>query len=648
MVVRWLTRVFGRCSGVTLCVVLGVVAAQAHAADAVQTHWMETRLSDVPTGFLRERVDARADGAVRTEIESRVVLNRMESQVEIRSLASYEESADGSLQRVSAKVGSSAETTALEGEVIDGALRLRSTAGGRDYETVTPLPSPLLGPQGIHARSRDTLRRVGDRAEYATFLGEYSSIVQVTREVTGTETLSIDGKDVPVVLVRETLDVMPVPMHLWLDADGRALRLRQDSPFGLIESMRSDAGVVDRVAAGAELPEETYSNAVAKSNIRLPQPRSLERVQLRIDLKREGSVMPVFDPPHQRVLERGERHAVVEIRRGAVDAKARDEESDGAQWLVPNAYLQSDHPDVRALAESLRRPGADRYTQMRALQDWVTTQMDFDAGIALVSASEAVRDRRGTCMAYAVVLTTLARALDMPSRVVMGYIYAANMWGGHAWAEVLIDGQWVAFDSAVWRDGTADPARIGVLRTSLEQGTASGIAALSQLYGNERVTVQEYTLDGRTVRVPGDAVSYVVSDREYSNEWLGITLRAPAGFTIAESDIMYPRSEIVVLRDAAGREIAIEQRAVGPGEAEDVAGFLRTRDFDVKRVVDVPPVGDRPVLLVDNDARAAAVWLDGSDIWYVRGQGDGIADAVRELVRSVKLPMPDGVALRTD
>lgn len=648
MLVRSMVRVFAcsrrTCAGAVAVLAIGVSMTQAAKA-ATDTYWMETRLSDAPTGYLRESVEPRADGGTHSEIESRVVLNRMDAQVEIRSLSQYEESPQGELRSVTAKVGTSAEMTVLEGEVVPDGLRLRSSAGGRDYETTTPLPRPLLGPQGIRERSRAALRNVGDRIEYSTFAGEYSSVVQVTREVTGSETLTLDGKAVDTVTVREVLDVMPVPMQLWLDAHGRAVRLRQESPFGMIESVRSDEGVAQRVAGGAKLPEETYSNAVAKSNIRLPQPRSLERVQVRIDLKRDGSLMPVFDAPHQRVLERGERHAIVEIERGALGSGSRVQ-GDGKEWLVPNAYLQSDHPDVKALAQSLRDPALDTFAQARVLQDWVTDNMDFDAGIALVSASEAVRDRRGTCMAYAVVLTTLARAVDIPSRVVMGYIYAANMWGGHAWTEVLVDGHWVALDAAVWRAGPADAARIGVVRTSLDQGMASGLASLSQLYGNERVAVQGYTLDGATVTVPGDAVPYRADGGKYRNAWLGIELQAPEGFDIAEADIMYPRADVVVFRDAGGREIVVEQRHVGPGEAQDLPGFLRERDFDVARSLAAPAVGGRPVLMVDNGERAAAVWLDGSDVWYVRGQGAGIATSVRTLVQSARMPVRDGALAR--
>lgn len=624
-----------------LAAIAGIAfAASVAAASDARSWWMETHLGGVPTGYLHEKVDI-ADGERRTEQVSQFVLNRMGSRVEVRSHARYREDAQGVLQEVVAEVGSSAETTTSEGKVVEGVLRVRTRAGGRDYTTDTPLAEPLLGPQGLRERSRDALRKPGDTLRYLTYAGDYASLAKVERVVTGVETLEIEGRRVESIVVRETTDVMPVPTQLWLDGDGRALRTQQQSPFGTIDNRRTDAGVRERVAAGAELPESTYENAVAKSNVRLPRPRSLDSVRVRIELKRDDVAMPVFDGPDQRVVERSDRHAVLEMRRAAEPKPfpTGTEGGEGREWLAPNAYLQSDHPEVVALARSLRKPGLDAYRQARVLQDWVATQMTFDAGIALVSASEAVRDRRGTCLAYAVVLSTLARALDIPSRVVMGHVYAANMWGGHAWSEVLVDGRWIALDAAVWRAGPADPARIGVIRTSLEHGASSGLASLASLYGNERVRVLGYTVDGTETTVAADAAPYVVDGREYRNDALGLRLRAPEGFAFAELDIMYPRSDVVVLRGDDGTEVKVQQRSARPGEVEAPLEALRSLldgAKDMKEAAGIDMGGTHAQMLEAGRA-AAAVWVDDSDLWVVRGEGSGAGRAVRDTVAGLRI-----------
>jgi transglutaminase-like putative cysteine protease len=65
-----------------------------------------------------------------------------------------------------------------------------------------------------------------------------------------------------------------------------------------------------------------------------------------------------------------------------------------------------------------------------------------------VPASEVVRNRRGTCFGYAVLLASLARAAGIPSRFRMGFAYTHGVWGDHAWVEMLVGKQWVPMDAA--------------------------------------------------------------------------------------------------------------------------------------------------------------------------------------------------------
>lgn len=617
-----------------LCAALPALALEP-ATDEPE-YWLETRLSGTPAGYQHEHVARIDNQATRTHTESRFVLNRMGSQVEIRSQATYREDREGILLHVSAEVGSGADVTHVSADFSEGLVRQHSTVGERSYQTETAIDSPPLGPQGIRQRSRQLLRAVGDRFEYTTFIGDYATLTTAEREVIAIESQGVDGRPAGTIVVREILAALPVPTTIWLDANGRTLRSLQDSPFGQVEAVRTDAAVRQRVAAGADLPEETYQNAVARSNMRLPQPRNIERVRIRLDLERADSTMPALDGPDQTVVEQSARHAIVEVRRSdAPKPGAASNREAGADFLVANAWLQSDHPDVKALAESLRIPAADDYTQARQLQDWVTTNMDFDAGITLVSASEAVRERRGTCLAYAVVLSSLARALDIPSRVVLGYVYTNNMWSGHAWNEVLVDGRWVALDAAVWRAGPADAARFGVARTSLENGMSSGLAELSQLYGNARITVQSHSLNGQEVSVPADQPPYRVDGRRYANPGLGLQLEAPDGFDFAELDLMYPRSEVLVLRDRSGATIALEQRAIALDDSVDLTAMLRTRGFDsvAGTTAAAFTVSGRDARMVRTAEGAAALWRDGADVWLLHGRGNGVDAAMEALLR---------------
>jgi len=63
----------------------------------------------------------------------------------------------------------------------------------------------------------------------------------------------------------------------------------------------------------------------------------------------------------------------------------------------------------------------------------------------------------------------MSRSLGIPARVVSGYAYTdseevvefvGSHWGGHAWAEVLIDDTWVPFDLTYKQYGYVDASHI--------------------------------------------------------------------------------------------------------------------------------------------------------------------------------------------
>ena len=91
-------------------------------------------------------------------------------------------------------------------------------------------------------------------------------------------------------------------------------------------------------------------------------------------------------------------------------------------------------------------------------------------------ASEIAAIRLGDCKNYAVLTVALARAAGVPARVVVGIVllrfdtrYGAY---GHAWAEVLVDGRWVAADAAL----TAEHARVRYLPFGVLENEGMGYA----------------------------------------------------------------------------------------------------------------------------------------------------------------------------
>src|SRR5262249_37725499 len=143
----------------------------------------------------------------------------------------------------------------------------------------------LLGPEGARRCSVKKLKDVGDVVTYQLFVPEIESIAKVTRKVLAKESMDFDGAKNPVLKVEEQLEGYPAKRTAWLDREGRVVRQTEPGPFGVTEIVRSDRVTAIKAAAGNQLPEEMYDQTLVRSNIRLPSPRSINRILLRLTQK---------------------------------------------------------------------------------------------------------------------------------------------------------------------------------------------------------------------------------------------------------------------------------------------------------------------------------------------------------------------------
>jgi hypothetical protein len=146
------------------------------------------------------------------------------------------------------------------------------------------------------------------------------------------------------------------------------------------------------------------------------------------------------------------------IRFTVVNAQAEDK-----RYLAPSAYVDSADPTVVRQAAMLVKDGMSDLEKVRAVYDWVTTNIAFDheaylAGLnRFVPASQALREKKGMCREYSFLVAAMARALDVQARVVYGQATGRGGQLLHAWNEALIEGKWISLDAtfgAGFFDGT--------------------------------------------------------------------------------------------------------------------------------------------------------------------------------------------------
>lgn len=145
---------------------------------------------------------------------------------------------------------------------------------------------------------------------------------------------------------------------------------------------------------------------------------------------------------------------------GKIRFLVENSEAKDTRTVAPSAWVDSDNPEVKLLAESLVSRSANELDKLRAIHGWVTRNVAYDYSIyqsgenRMATASETIIMGNGICRDYAFVVAALARAAGLEAKVVYGQVAGTDGWEPqlHAWNEVLADGRWVSLD-ATWDAG---------------------------------------------------------------------------------------------------------------------------------------------------------------------------------------------------
>ncbi|MBI1849733.1 MAG: transglutaminase domain-containing protein [Planctomycetes bacterium] len=597
----------------------------APAQPATHEQWSVTRLAGNDVGFVHEAFDPTRRV---TTTESTIVFNRLGNKLVIAGTSAFEEGEDGRLREVHTTLSMSADPTSTFATFGPGSMHVRSTSGGRSYERDVPCTATVVGPDWVRRASLERLRSVGDHIEFSTFLAETGGVVAETRTLL--EPASADGTR----RVREEITGV-ITQTITLDRDGRVARLEQKGPFGEMVVERADRERAMAAASGAELPGEAFGRTVVHSNVRLPQSREIESVTIRLTHHSPDLGWPDLTSHDQRVIEQTRDHVVLEIRRSAGPSSPVPRPvaitNENRDLLEPNATLGSDDPEVKRIATDVVGDERDAWTAALRLRDWVSEHMTFDLGVALAPASEVVRNRKGTCAAYASILAALCRAAGIPARYVMGFVYCAGSWGGHAWVEISLGDRWVPIDAALPSAGAADAARFRFGASTLADGIGTLTAAGGKLYGNVDVDVVRYAVAGRTVEVELNAPLTRVDGNRYVNVGLGLALSKPDDFAFEGLDAAWPDTTLVRIVGPNGRSARVEDSRLPLHRDVEPASFTVLEKIvpGGKRAA-VTVVGRRAFRVTSLHKAAVAV-PDGSDLWLLIVEGSD-APALLDIV----------------
>ena len=153
-----------------------------------------------------------------------------------------------------------------------------------------------------------------------------------------------------------------------------------------------------------------------------------------------------FDIRTNAVVETAEG---IDVSAGAPFVPAQDLPDDVLRFLLPSRYAQSDQPAVSKLAFEIVDGIAPGYDQAEAIRAWIHSNVEYRYGTsnASTSALDTAKAHVGVCRDFVHLGMALCRSLNIPARMVVGYLYQLDPMDLHAWFEAFVGGRWYTFDA---------------------------------------------------------------------------------------------------------------------------------------------------------------------------------------------------------
>lgn len=411
--------------------------------------WMTVLLDGRKIGYVHIEYQRNGDTVTTTQTLS-INLHKNGKDLPLGDMTRSVESGSGQPLAFAARTTLSAMDSTISGQrQPDGRFLVTTMVGGVSRQQSMDWPTGALLSEGQRLAFARAAPYTGQQYELSMFDPATLQVAHASMQVIGAEQVTLPGA---IATLNHQRQVIRSPrgaqtVDLWLDEHGRTRK-------GVLSVMGREMEMLacDRNCAMA--PDQNVdmlrtAMVGSPTPLTVPMRGTLLRYRIRVP---ESSPPPVITTDEQHVLNLGHGEWLVEIGGSGTDRETPPQPEDS----LPNAWLQSDAPTIRRIATQVVAGAPDDLQKMERLRRFVSgyiTPHGLDVGYA--SAMEVVSHPQGDCTEYAVLLAALARAEDIPTRVVSGMVYSdrydgrSQVFVPHAWVQAWIGGRWQSYDAAL-------------------------------------------------------------------------------------------------------------------------------------------------------------------------------------------------------
>ena len=382
------------------------------------------------------------------------------------------ETPDGEVVVTSTRQGLGKDQALAITGVVEGKTLKVKGEGIAAEATSKPWPGGVIGVAREPKLFAQKKPAVGESFDYLTYVAQANQAVKVTVTFEAEESLSLWPNTAPRKLLRFVSRMEPIgpiklpPATTWCDAGTHEpLKVEFDFPGlgGRVTFLRT-------TKEAATAPVGRVPDLFNVQSIRLD--REIPGIHGRGSVVYKFAVPKEDDPatiipsePRQELKNLDTKAKTFELHVAATRGPAKDAKrlpEPGKEFLDANYFINSDDAGVKghAAKATVGLPAtATAWDKGKAVERWVNQNMRaIEFSQAMATADNVARTLSGDCTEYAMLGAAMCRALGVPSRTVLGLVYAPGRDGKpflayHMWFEVFAEGQWLPLDATLAHGG---------------------------------------------------------------------------------------------------------------------------------------------------------------------------------------------------
>jgi hypothetical protein len=391
------------------------------------------------------------DGRVVTAQTLDLSIERAGTAIALTSKETTEETTDGKPVAFSSVSRLSGSETLIEGTLRGSTVLVKTRTGGAVQQREMPWPNGALLPEGLRLAGLRHGLAPGTHYNALAFQPSSLDAADIETLVGHPEPVDLPAGRTTLTFVEQTIALggAPVKSRLWVDAGQIVHKLTMPVIGVDLVLLACDHACATAPNQGSDIFNRTL----------MASPRALSRAELDRGMRyvlgasdHGGAALKLPNTGEQRVTAKGDTLIVEVLPAPRADSDGSVAPADYA----PNDWLQSQSPDVEALARRAAAGEQNPAAQMQRLESFVRDYIHTKSlGVGYASALEVVHKPEGDCTEHAVLLAALGRSLGIATHVVDGLAYAPGFAGKdqvfvpHAWVQAWISGRWQSFDAAL-------------------------------------------------------------------------------------------------------------------------------------------------------------------------------------------------------